>query len=88
MDPRLRAMVDPKIHKLCVKARDYLDCVKAMKGDPISTPKVILPARTSFTGNETVLPSKKNKESPTGRSGKDQERRKFGFHVSPRWGAH
>ena len=55
-------MVDPKIHKLCVEARDYLGCVKAMKGDPISTPKVILPARTSFTGNETFLPSKKIKK--------------------------
>jgi len=26
------ANVDPKIHKLCVEAKDYLGCVKAMNG--------------------------------------------------------
>ena len=27
------AEVDPKIHKLCVEAKDYVGCVKAMKGE-------------------------------------------------------
>ena len=27
------AEVDPKIHKLCVEAKDYAGCVRAMKGD-------------------------------------------------------
>ena len=28
-----RAQVDPGIHKLCVEAKDYAGCVRAMKGD-------------------------------------------------------
>ena len=27
------AEVDPKIHKLCIEAKDYLGCVRAMKGE-------------------------------------------------------
>ena len=27
------AEVDPKIHKLCIEAKDYAGCVRAMKGD-------------------------------------------------------
>ena len=27
------AEVDPKIHKLCIEAKDYLGCIKAMKGE-------------------------------------------------------
>ena len=29
----LQASVDPEIHKMCIQAKDYLGCVKAMKGD-------------------------------------------------------
>lgn len=29
----LQAEVDPKIHKMCLEAKDYLGCVKAMAGD-------------------------------------------------------
>lgn len=32
-----RAQVDPGIHKLCVEAKDYAGCVKAMKGDTSPT---------------------------------------------------
>ena len=31
------AEVEPKIHKLCIEAKDYLGCVKAMKGDTTTT---------------------------------------------------
>lgn len=33
------AEVDAKIHKLCLEAKDYLGCVKAMKGESMSTSK-------------------------------------------------
>ena len=33
--------VDPKIHKLCVEAKDYAGCVRAMKGDTSSTTRQI-----------------------------------------------
>jgi len=29
--------VDPKIHKLCIEAKDYIGCVRAMKGDTAPT---------------------------------------------------
>ena len=35
------AEVDPKIHKLCVEAKDYAGCVRAMKGDTSSTTRTI-----------------------------------------------
>ena len=35
------AEVDPKIHKLCLEAKDYLGCVKAMRGDTMPTSRVI-----------------------------------------------
>ena len=35
------AEVDPKIHKLCIEAKDYLGCVKAMKGETTTTSRVI-----------------------------------------------
>ena len=31
------AEVDPKIHKLCIEAKDYAGCVRAMKGDTSGT---------------------------------------------------
>ena len=31
------AEVDPKIHKLCIEAKDYAGCVRAMKGDTSSS---------------------------------------------------
>jgi hypothetical protein len=31
------AEVDPKIHKLCVEAKDYAGCVRAMRGDTTTT---------------------------------------------------
>ena len=31
------AEVESKIHKLCIEAKDYLGCVKAMKGDTTTT---------------------------------------------------
>ena len=31
------AEVDPKIHKLCIEAKDYAGCVRAMKGDTSQT---------------------------------------------------
>ena len=33
------AEVDPKIHKLCVEAKDYAGCVRVMKGDEMSNSK-------------------------------------------------
>ena len=37
------AEVDPKIHKLCLEAKDYAGCVRAMKGDtsPSTTTTII-----------------------------------------------
>ena len=35
------AEVDPKIHKLCIEAKDYLDCVRAMKGETTPTSRII-----------------------------------------------
>jgi len=35
------ADVDPSIHKLCVEAKDYAGCVRAMKGDTSSITRVI-----------------------------------------------
>lgn len=34
---RAVAQVDPNIHKLCVEAKDYAGCVRAMKGDTTPT---------------------------------------------------
>ena len=31
------AEVDPKIHRLCIEAKDYAGCVRAMKGDTTTT---------------------------------------------------
>ena len=31
------ASVDPEIHKMCIEAKDYLGCVKAMKDDSNAT---------------------------------------------------
>jgi hypothetical protein len=33
--------VDPKIHKLCIEAKDYAGCVRAMKGETMPTSRVI-----------------------------------------------
>ena len=33
--------VDPKIHKLCIEAKDYAGCVRAMRGDTSSTTRQI-----------------------------------------------
>lgn len=33
--------VDPKIHKLCVEAKDYAGCVRSMKGETTPTSRVI-----------------------------------------------
>ena len=35
------AEVDAKIHKLCIEAKDYLGCVKAMRGETMPTSRVI-----------------------------------------------
>jgi len=35
------AEVDPKIHRLCVEAKDYSGCVRSMKGDIAPTTRVI-----------------------------------------------
>lgn len=35
------AEVDPKIHKLCIEAKDYAGCVRAMKGDTMPSTRVI-----------------------------------------------
>ena len=35
------AEVDSKIHKLCIEAKDYAGCVRAMKGDKMPTSRVI-----------------------------------------------
>jgi len=35
------AQVDPKIHKLCVEAKDYAGCVRAMQGDTTPTTRQI-----------------------------------------------
>ena len=33
--------VNPKIHKLCIEAKDYAGCVRAMKGDTSTTTNII-----------------------------------------------
>ena len=35
------AEVEPKIHKLCIEAKDYAGCVRAMKGETMPTSRVI-----------------------------------------------
>ena len=35
--PAIAGAVDPEIHKLCVEAKDYAGCVKAMKGETFSS---------------------------------------------------
>jgi len=35
------AEVDPKIHKLCIEAKDYAGCVRAMRGETIPTSRQI-----------------------------------------------
>ena len=35
------AEVDPKIHKLCIEAKDYAGCVRAMKGETMPTSRQI-----------------------------------------------
>lgn len=37
LTPALASEVDPAIHKLCIEAKDYLGCVKAMSGDSTSS---------------------------------------------------
>ena len=39
------AEVDPKIHKLCIEAKDYAGCVRAMKGE-------IVPSQQTSSGNK------------------------------------
>ncbi|QNJ26808.1 putative conserved secreted protein [Synechococcus sp. SYN20] len=39
------AEVDPKIHKLCIEAKDYAGCVRAMKGE-------IVPSERTGVGNK------------------------------------
>ena len=33
VQPAISAEVDPEIHRLCIEAKDYVGCVRAMKGD-------------------------------------------------------
>ncbi|WP_186516497.1 hypothetical protein [Synechococcus sp. PROS-9-1] len=39
------AEVEPKIHKLCIEAKDYAGCVRAMKGE-------IVPSKETSVGNK------------------------------------
>ena len=39
------AQVEPKIHKLCIEAKDYAGCVKAMKGE-------VVPSEETSVGNK------------------------------------
>ena len=36
-----QAQVDPAIHKLCIEAKDYAGCVRAMKGESLPTSRVV-----------------------------------------------
>ena len=36
-----QGQVDPAIHKLCIEAKDYAGCVRAMKGDSLPTSRVV-----------------------------------------------
>ena len=36
-----QTQVDPAIHKLCIEAKDYAGCVRAMKGEPAPTTRII-----------------------------------------------
>lgn len=38
---QVSTQVDPKIHKLCLEAKDYAGCVRAMNGDTSSTTRQI-----------------------------------------------
>lgn len=49
----LAQMVDPKIHKLCVEAKDYAGCVRAMRGETSSpTPQGNAKGPDTSEGNQ------------------------------------
>ena len=54
LDPESGAAVNPKTHKLCLEARDYLGCVKAMDG--------YVPPNKSYSRNERESPDAIKKE--------------------------
>ena len=57
LDPESGASVNPKTHKLCLEARDYLGCVKAMDG--------YAPPSKSYSRNEIESPFSQTKTLPS-----------------------
>ena len=57
LDPGSGASVNPKTHKLCLEARDYLGCVKAMDG--------YVPPSKSYSRNEIESPFNQTKTLPS-----------------------
>lgn len=51
------AEVDPKIHKLCIEAKDYAGCVRAMKGDtsPAATRTINSQGADIAEGNQCTV---------------------------------
>ena len=51
----VKASVDPEIHKLCIEAKDYAGCVRAMKGESMPTSKAEIgnkcQAQFAYIGN-------------------------------------
>ena len=47
----VNANVDPKVHKLCLPAADYLGCVKAMTGDSNSIEVITNPGTPTTKNN-------------------------------------
>ena len=50
-----KAEVDPKIHKMCLQAKDYLGCVQAQKNGTNPSPTVVIDGGVSPTGNACPL---------------------------------
>jgi len=45
------AEVDPKVHKMCLQAKDYLGCVQAQKNGTNLSPTVVIDGGVNPTGN-------------------------------------
>ena len=46
------AEVDPKVHKMCLQAQDYLGCVKAQTTNSTDIPSLrVIQGKTELTGN-------------------------------------
>ena len=48
----VQAEVDPKVHKMCLQAKDYMGCVKAQTSNSTDIPSLrVIQGKTELTGN-------------------------------------